>query len=318
MSLAVALIADESATTRPAAPRRIVAWLAVLAVALSCAFSAVALAPAASAAADAPLTAFDSRMLTLVNTARSNAGLPALKPSAGLANLSLYWSGQMADGATNGELKHNPDAFQQTLSFGASNRTAWAENVAKWTPEGTSADQIFNAYWASPGHKANIMGASYRFVGIVSVTNAAGVSYNTMSFTDKADGAGVSWAKNRYSSTIYAVNGTTRHGVSYDEWAGAGYPSPGATNTEYVKYPWANAVYAVTFWPGEWQWDKLGFDAWATAGYPTPRSAGWIQGSTIWKYGNAADIYITDPDGQQHALTYAEWSATNFMSPTVR
>ncbi|WP_111766355.1 CAP domain-containing protein [Nakamurella deserti] len=316
MSLAVALIADESATTRRPVPR-VLHLLTVLVVALTCAFTSVAVAPTASAD-NAPLSDFDARMLTLVNNARTAAGLPALKPAAGLVNLSLFWSDQMANGVTNGELKHNPDAFKQTLTYGASNRTSWAENVAKWTPTSTSADQIFNAYWASPGHKANIMGASYRFVGIASVSNAKGVSYNTMTFTDKADNAGTSWAKNRYSNTIYAVNGTSRHGVSYDEWATAGFPSPGGTNTEYVKYPWADAVYAVTFWPGTWEWDKMDFAEWSRAGYPTPRTAGWIEGSTIWKYRNAAEIYITDPDGLQHALTYAEWAATNFMAPTVR
>jgi hypothetical protein len=253
-----------------------------------------------------------------VNKARTGAGLAPLRPAAGLVNLSLFWSAQMADGATGGTLKHNPNAFQQTVSYGASNRTTWGENVAKWSPASTSADQIFNAYWASPGHKANIMGANYRFVGIASVTNAKGVSFNTMTFTDKVDGAGVSWAKNRYSSTIYAVNGTTRHGVTFDEWAGAGYPNPGGTNTEYVKYPWASSIYAVTFWPGKWQWDKLDYNAWATAGHPAPRSAGWIEGSKIWKYGNSPSIYITDPTGQDHALTYAEWAAAEFRAPAVR
>jgi hypothetical protein len=139
-----------------------------------------------------------------------------------------------------------------------------------------------------------------------------------MTFTDKADGAGVGWAKNRYSATIYATNGTSRHGVSYDEWAGAGFPNPGGTNTEYVHYPWSPSIYAVTFWPGEWQWDKLDYNGWATAGFPSPRTAGWIDGSTIWKKATAAEIYITDPEGQQHALTYDEWAATNFMAPTVR
>lgn len=189
--------------------------LLVVMLTLGSSFAAVALAPAASAAGPR-LAGFDYRMLELVNDARYNAGLPGLKPAGGLSNLSLWWSGQMADGATGNVLKHNPDAFQQTLRYGASNRTAWAENVAKWNPASTSADAIFNAYMASPGHKANILGSAYRFVGIASTTGGNGTSWNTMTFTDKVDpGQVVTPTGNLESITL--TDGTIRLlGWAYD------------------------------------------------------------------------------------------------------
>ncbi len=273
-----------------------------------------------TARVDSPrLSTFDSQMLTLVNGARDSAGLAYVQSASGLTNLSLWWSNQLAGGATGGVLQHNPNAFAQTVQYGASNRTAWAENVAKWTPATVTASQIFNAYMASPGHKANILGSAYRFIGIGSVTDSSGVSWNTMTFTDKVDNPDViSWQKTAYNPTIYSVSGGSHHAATYGEWAGAGFPTPTATYTEYVHYPWSPSIYAVTFWADEWEWDKLDFNSWASAGYPAPRVAGWIAGSTVWKNASSPVIYLTDPEGQTHPLTYAEWSAAEFRTPEVR
>lgn len=147
--------------------------------------AAVMFAPASGAATTNP--AFDQRMLLLVNQARSANGLPYVEVATGLTNLSAWWSGQEAAGATGGQLMHNPDAWTQTLSYGASNRSTWGENVAKWTPTSTTADAVFNAYMASPGHRANILGAKYRYIGVATVIDTSGVSWNTMTFTDTVE-----------------------------------------------------------------------------------------------------------------------------------
>ena len=117
---------------------------------------------------------------------------------------------------------------------------------------------------------------------------------------------------NAYDPTIYAVRGESRSAVSYAQWAAAGFPRPAASPTEYVRYPWSSTVYAVTFWPGTWQWDRLDYARWATAGYPAVRHAGWIEGSVIRKHGNGNQLFLHDPDGGVHALTYQEWQATGF------
>jgi uncharacterized protein YkwD len=150
----------------------------------------VAIAPSASAAARVTVThprigdqqaSFDAQLITYINQARSANGLPAVREASGLTIMSAWWSRQMDKGATGGNLQHNPNAWTQVLTYGASNRRAWGENVAKM-PTGTSAKALFDAYMASPGHRANILGAKYRFVGMGTVGN-----FNTMEFTDQVE-----------------------------------------------------------------------------------------------------------------------------------
>lgn len=189
MSLTAAPSADATAPPRPHGGHPAQLLRLVLAFVLAVAGSVTVMVATAgpASAASARLTDFDNRMLILVNKARVAAGVGELTAATGLVNLSVMWSSKMADGATSNKLEHNPNAFEQTLSYGASNRTAWAENVAKWSPTSTSADEIFNAYMASPGHKANILGSRYAYVGIGSVTGSNGASWNTMTFTDKVE-----------------------------------------------------------------------------------------------------------------------------------
>jgi hypothetical protein len=121
--------------------------------------------------------------------------------------------------------------------------------------------------------------------------------------------------KNGYSSTLYRlVNGAAK-AVSYAEWQSAGFPNPQGSPTEYVKYPWAPTLYAVTFWPAAWQWDRLSYEQWQRAGFPAARTAGWIEGSDVYKKAGSPNIFVKDPAGLVHQLTYAEWAAMNFRQP---
>lgn len=157
----------------------------------------IAFAPSAAAATVSPaiaprvdgtrLASFDAQMIAYVNGARAAAGVPAVKEAGGLTSLSVWWSTQMADGATGGNLQHNPNAFQQVTRYGAANRTAWGENVAKFTPS-ASAQAVFDAYMNSPGHRANILSSKYRYIGMGTVSNGT-AAFNTMEFTDLIDAA---------------------------------------------------------------------------------------------------------------------------------
>ncbi len=151
--------------------------------------SAGAIGPAAVAPMPAAsrLASFDAQMISLVNGARAGAGLPAVREASGLSQLSVWWSSQMANGATGGQLQHNPNAWTMVTKYGASNRTAWAENVAKFSA-GASARAVFDAYMGSAGHRANILGAGYRYIGMGTVAGNT-ATFNTMEFTDKVDGA---------------------------------------------------------------------------------------------------------------------------------
>lgn len=99
---------------------------------------------------------FDAQLIDHINRARIANGLPALLEASGLTIVSARWSKKMSDGPTGGALKHNPTAWTDVTRYGASNRRAWGENVAK-LPARTSAKALFDAYMASPGHRANIL-----------------------------------------------------------------------------------------------------------------------------------------------------------------
>ena len=127
-------------------------------------------------------------MLDLMNGARATAGAPALAAAPGLGTLALGWSTFMADGGTGGVLQHNPNVRAQLPTNGAASATAWAENVASWSPgTGRDAASVFGLYMNSPGHKANILNPAMRFVGIATVINAANIAFNTQNFTDAID-----------------------------------------------------------------------------------------------------------------------------------
>ena len=134
------------------------------------------------------LDQFDQQMLDLMNGARATAGAPALTAAPGLRTLALGWSTFMADGGTGGVLQHNPNVRAQLPSNGAASATAWAENVASWSPgTGRDAASVFGLYMNSPGHKANILNPAMRFVGIGTVINGANVGFNTQNFTNAID-----------------------------------------------------------------------------------------------------------------------------------
>ncbi len=177
-------------THRPAWLRFVITFAASVGLILG----SVALAPSAAAATQAAvrpeatrLASFDAQMVSYINAARAANGRPALKEAGGLTTLSVWWSQQMSNGATGGKLQHNPNAFQQVTRYGAANRTAWGENVAKFTASAT-AKQVFDAYMNSPGHRANILSSKYRYIGMGTVSDGT-VAFNTMEFTDLIQGA---------------------------------------------------------------------------------------------------------------------------------
>ncbi len=172
-ALLVASPVVAAAQTSAAPPSSTVA--AALAPALAAAL------PSSAAAAVAPT--FDTQMIQLVNSARASAGVGKVTEARGLSQLSVWWSTQLQNGATGYNLAHNPNAWVMVTNFGASNRTAWAENVGWSSSTGTTAAQLFNAYMHSPGHRANIMSARYHYIGMGTVGGAHGL-FSTTEFTD--------------------------------------------------------------------------------------------------------------------------------------
>jgi uncharacterized protein YkwD len=137
-------------------------------------------------------TAFEAQIVNLVNSYRAANGLPPLAAS-GLLNVAAdFHSRDMAViggaygpnvgmqhtlyGTTRPEVADRLDAAgydDWTFSF------AWGENIAYGF---TSAAEVMTAWMNSPGHRANILGASFTEIGVSVRAAADGVLYFTQVF----------------------------------------------------------------------------------------------------------------------------------------
>jgi uncharacterized protein YkwD len=153
---------------------------------------------APSASAESSTSAFTSRLVTLVNEARSQHGLRPLTVASGTTVVASGWTSHMA---TSNTLAHNPNLQSQLESHGSRSWTTYGENVGEGPA--SSADKLFTAYMNSPEHKANILGSGYRYVGIATVFSGS-LAWNTMDFVDQYGSAirTVAPAPVRHTTTV--------------------------------------------------------------------------------------------------------------------
>jgi len=113
-----------------------------------------------------PITAQDSaeqKILELMNAKRIEAGLQPLTIDNTLVQVATYKSNNMIQ---NNFFDHtNPDGTKwtnwlQTIGY---KYTSTGENIAYNTSDPV---ELFNQWWNSPGHRANMMNSSYNKVGI--------------------------------------------------------------------------------------------------------------------------------------------------------
>ena len=123
------------------------------------------LALASASAAQAPPAAApppEQQLFKLLNMVRQNAGLPALKWDAKLAEAAQAHAQRMASKhAISHQFSGEPELTQRISVTGA-RFNAVAENVA----QADNAEEAHLALMNSPGHRANIMNARYNAVGI--------------------------------------------------------------------------------------------------------------------------------------------------------
>lgn len=105
--------------------------------------------------------ALESTLLTLTNTARAAAGVPAVTLDSSLSDIARDWANSMA--AANG-ISHNPDVKAQLSAAGIGWRKT-GENVGM----GPSLTSIHEALLASPGHFRNIVDPDFDKVGLAVV-----------------------------------------------------------------------------------------------------------------------------------------------------
>jgi uncharacterized protein YkwD len=154
--------------------RRSRRFAAVLLAAVLAVF-AVQLTAAPAAHAD---TSDEWSFAQLINQARASAGLPPLTVSVAVTSAARSWSAQMASSNT---LSHNPN-LQSQLGAIAPNWRSIGENVGY----GPSVSAINTAFMNSAPHRANILDASYNYVG-VGVVIANGVYWVTEDFVGTPD-----------------------------------------------------------------------------------------------------------------------------------
>lgn len=112
---------------------------------------------------DSDVTDFESEVVRLVNVERARNGLSALTENWELSRVARYKSKDMHD---RGYFSHTSPTygspFDMMKNFGISYRTA-GENIAKGyrTPQ-----EVVNGWMNSEGHRANILNASFRQIGV--------------------------------------------------------------------------------------------------------------------------------------------------------
>lgn len=163
---------------------RTVVFLVLIAVALGVLPLALLRPPAARAVTltnGVRLNAVEATLAVLINTARTTRGIPALVVAAGTTDVARRWAATQAGRRT---MSHNPSYAAQLAAAGSATWGAAAENVG----HGRDPVALFNAYMASPGHRANILGRQYRFLGIGWAELPDHTGYNTQNFVDAYSG----------------------------------------------------------------------------------------------------------------------------------
>ena len=112
---------------------------------------------------DASVTAFENRVVELVNQIRREHGLKELTSDWQLSRVARYKSQDMRD---LGYFSHTSPTygspFEMMKSFGISYKTA-GENIAKGY---SSPEAVVNAWMNSAGHRANILNVSFTHIGV--------------------------------------------------------------------------------------------------------------------------------------------------------
>ncbi len=124
-------------------------------------------------------SAFQKKVVELVNAERAKAGLNALKMNTELSKVATLKSQDMAK---NNYFDHNSPTygspFDMMKKFGISYRTA-GENIAMGQ---TTPEQVMNGWMNSSGHRANILKASFTEIGVGIAKNSNGRLYWTQQF----------------------------------------------------------------------------------------------------------------------------------------
>lgn len=149
-------------------------------------------------------------ILNQTNSARTAAGLPALKRNTAMDAVAQAWAKKMADANS---MSHNPNYSTQIPS----GWTRASENVAY----GYKSGAVVPAWLNSPGHKANIMG-DVTDIGIGYYVDAKGVAWSVQNFAKYS----ASSAPKTVAGPAPKITGTVRAGQTLTAIIGTWTPKP--------------------------------------------------------------------------------------------
>jgi uncharacterized protein YkwD len=124
------------------------------------------------------LNGYEAALAAKINNVRRSNGLRALVVVPGATDVARRWSWRLASAQT---LSHNPNLVGALEHAGSAAWTEIAENVGE--ASSTDPSSLFNAYMASPPHRANILDPQARYLG-VGVVERNGIAWNTLDFTN--------------------------------------------------------------------------------------------------------------------------------------
>jgi uncharacterized protein YkwD len=129
-------------------------------------------------AGDVRLNSYEAALLADINQARQAHGLASLAIAAGTTDVARRWTWHLAD---QRRLEHNPNVASDIAASGSADWGTIEENVG-YGPA-SAPDTLFEAYMHSPVHRANILGAAVRYVGI-GIVQRGPFAWNTIDFVD--------------------------------------------------------------------------------------------------------------------------------------
>ena len=143
----------------------------------------------------APQTGAADQVLTLINQARAQAGLPALTMTAGLDQSSAAHNARMEDGCgLSHQCPGEPSLGARETAAGV-NWTSAGENIGDGGPvSDTSAaiaqmavgltQDMLNEKPPDDGHRMNILSSSFHHIGITVTRDSSGTVWMTQDFSN--------------------------------------------------------------------------------------------------------------------------------------
>lgn len=135
--------------------------------------------PASNVPSSGDYSAFQKKVVELVNAERAKNGLKPLTMNTELSKVATLKSQDMAK---LNYFDHNSPTygspFDMMKKYGISYRTA-GENIAMGQ---TSPEQVMQGWMNSPGHRANILNSSFTQIGVGIAKNSSGRLYWTQQF----------------------------------------------------------------------------------------------------------------------------------------